>query len=122
MRYGERLMRETAERGLKRTVSQTGRRAGGGVSAGRDRETDRLTDDSQTQTRDVQQPKKVLSFRGRQTYCKGRPNCAPTRLCRGVSEREQAARAAVRAARARGRWWPPARARARDQDTPTTLR
>ena len=51
MRYGERLMRETAERGLKRTVSQTGRRAGGGVSAGRDRETDRLTpDDSQTQT------------------------------------------------------------------------
>ena len=70
MRYGERLMRETAERGLKRTVSQTGRRAGGGVSAGRDRETDRLTDDSQTQTRDVQQPKKVLSFRGRQTYWK----------------------------------------------------
>ena len=48
-----------------RTDSQTGRRAGGGVSAGRDREiTDRLTDDSQTQTRDVQHPKKVLSFRG----------------------------------------------------------
>ena len=80
MRYGERLMRETAERGLKRTVSQTGRRAGGGVSAGRDRETDRLTDDSQTQTRDVQQPKKVLSFRGRHRPIEnfrisGRPNC-----------------------------------------------
>ena len=80
MRYGERLMRETAERGLKRTVSQTGRRAGGGVSAGRDRETDRLTDDSQTQTRDVQQPKKVLSFRGRQTYWK-LPNQWPAELC-----------------------------------------